>query len=513
MDRWSRTAGTIAARLFLRAASISLAFVKSLRVRCETGRRSSASPLTSGFGTGWTNLPELTSFDFNLEDFRALPIAQRRDFLASLTSDEVDALLAAWEFTGRRDQMPPPGGWATWVCQAGRGFGKTRLGSEWIRHRVKDGSRRICLLAKDLDDAVKVMIEGESGILNSCHPDDRTYDGVRIGVPRVTLSGGRGRVITWENGAIAQWFSAEDPDDLRGPQFDTAWADELAKWKKPAEPWDMLQFALRLGDDPRVLVTTTPRPVQTFIDILEDPTTVVTTGSTFANKANLSGKFIDRIKAKYAGTRLGAQELQGALLTDVVGAIFPTDVIDAHRVRERNLPRLVRVVVAVDPSGAADARSASDEIGIVVAGIDEADHAYVLADYSLTGGPPEWSRQVLKAFDDWEADLIVAESNYGGAMVEYTIKSARKNAPVRMVSASRGKVQRAEPIALFYERGEVHHLIPDRLEDPTGLDVVEAQLSRFTVKGYEGSGSPDRADAAIWALTSLLVTGGDIDFY
>jgi phage terminase large subunit-like protein len=305
--------------------------------------------------------------------------------------------------------------------------------------------------------------------------------------------------LEWPNGAVAYAISASEPEALRGPQFDAAWCDELAKWKKAEEVWDMLQFTLRLGDNPRQLVTTTPRNVAVLKRILKASDTVVSTAPTMANKANLAPKYLEKILADYHGTRLGRQEIDGELLEDQQGAFWPARAFDDIRVDAA--PAMDRIVVAVDPP--ASSGKSADECGIVVAGVvqDGAPHewqAYVLADLSLgSAAPNAWAAKVAEAYEAFGADRVVAEINQGGEMVEAVLRQHAPMIPFRAVHATRGKSKRAEPVAALYEQGRVRH---------RGLfKELEDQMSQVTAGGYLGPKSPDRVDALVWALTDLMI--------
>ncbi len=312
------------------------------------------------------------------------------------------------------------------------------------------------------------------------------------------IMGGRGAGKT-RAGAEAQAFSAHDPEGLRGPQFDAAWADELAKWKKAGETWDMVQFALRLGARPRACVTTTPRNAKALKDLLASPSTVTTHAPTEANRANLAASFLEEVRARYAGTRLGRQELDGVLLADAEGALWTRSMLEAARVAEA--PELDRIVVALDPAVSAGAQS--DACGIVVVGArlqgaPEDWRACVLADRTVQGqGPAGWARAAIDAMDEFQAERLVAEVNQGGQLVEEVVRQVDPLVPFRAVHASRGKVARAEPVAALYEQGRVSHV--------AGLDALEEQMCQMTARGYEGQGSPDRVDALVWALHELMV--------
>jgi len=418
-----------------------------------------------------------------------------------LTPAQSDALLHDWAFFARPDQLPPPGDWRTWLYLAGRGAGKTRSAAEWVRAKVKDGCGNVGLIAPTAAAAREVMVEGsQSGLLAVCWSNDRDQHGRVIGVPAYEPSKRR---MTWANGAIATCYSAEEPDRLRGPQHDALWADELAAWQTPTAAWDMAMFGLRIGDNPQAMVSTTPRPISIIKDLVKSPTCVVTRAQTYDNRANLAGPFLDQIIAKYEGTRLGRQELAGELLEEIEGALWTYAMLDRARIAGTDEPpELQRVVVAVDPSGCAGPEDTrSDEIGIVVVGRDRNGIAYVLQDASGHYSPQQWAAMTIRCYDSWGANQIVAEKNFGGAMVDSTIRSVRRNAPVNMVTASRGKFQRAEPVAALYEQGKVRHLGTFR--------ELEDQLCSFAANGYMGERSPDRADALIWALSDLML-GMDI---
>lgn len=363
---------------------------------------------------------------------------------------------------------------------AGRGFGKTRMGAEWIREKATEGPKyELAVVSPTLGDVRKVCIEGESGLMAVLpEPCVESYN----------RSLGE---IRMRNGTRIMTFSAQEPNRLRGPQFHYAWADELAAWEYP-ETWDQLNFTLRLGRRPQVLVTTTPRPVQTVRDLLARPDVCVQRGRTVDNAANLAPAALAHLEATYGGTRLGRQELEGELLEDVEGALWARHTLEGCRLPEA--PRLKRVVVGVDPSGGAA------ETGIVVAGVGFDDRGYVLADLSCPGHPSEWSRAVVEAYHGWQADRVVVETNFGGAMVEETIRTVDRNVAVKTVTASRGKIPRAEPVANLYTQGRVFHVCRSpKLED---------QMCTYTT---EDKVSPDRLDALVWALSELMVSGHVVD--
>ncbi len=362
---------------------------------------------------------------------------------------------------------------------AGRGFGKTRTGAEYVRE-MKETCGRIALIAPTAGDARDVMVEGESGLLAISPPWDRpVYEPSK-------------RRLTWNNGAQATTYSADEPDRLRGPQHDGGWADELAAWRY-AEAWDMFLFGLRLGTRPRGVITTTPKPVKLVRDLLRDPRCAVTRGSTFDNRANLAGSFLDSIVAKYAGTRLGRQEIEAEMLDDVPGALWARGQID----HVRHPPDLRRIVVAVDP--ATTSGEDSDETGIIVAGVGTNGRGYVLADLTCRSSPQGWARVVVDAFTTFKADRIVAETNQGGDMVEATLRTVAGLIPFTGVHAKRGKVLRAEPVSALYEQGRISHI--------GSLTALEDQMCSFTADFDKNTAgySPDRVDALVYALTELMV--------
>lgn len=404
--------------------------------------------------------------------------------LGKLDDEEAIVLQHLWSFWARDDQLPPQGNdWVTWLILAGRGFGKTRTGAEWVKSLVESEKySRIALVAEDAGDARDVMVEGESGILGTASPWFKpTYEPSK-------------RRLTWPNGARATLFSADDPESLRGPQFDAAWLDELAKWRYARDAWDMLQFGLRLGKKPRQCVTTTPRPIPLLKEIINRSTTVITRGSTYDNLDNLAPNFATAIVDRYEGTRLGRQELYAHILDDNPNALWHHAIIDQHRVSHLPEEGLARIVVAVDPP--ATGKPDSDECGIITAGKDGRNHFYVMGDATVQGRSPDgWGQQVIKQYYTFNADAIVAEVNQGGDMVKSVIKHIDPDVPVIEVRATRGKYTRAEPIAGLYEQGKVHHV--------GTLATLEDQMCDFDVSGLSDGKSPDRMDALVWAITEL----------
>jgi phage terminase large subunit-like protein len=422
------------------------------------------------------------------------PPQQATAFLEGLTDEAIAALPYLFEFWALDHQLPPEGAWKTWVILGGRGAGKTRAGAEWVRAQVEGArpldpgtARRVALVGETMDQAREVMVFGESGLL-ACSPPDRR--------PRWEATRKR---LVWPNGAIAQLFSAHEPEALRGPQFDAAWVDELAKWRKAEESWTMLQFCLRLGTNPRQVVTTTPRNAEVLKQILQNPTTVVTRAPTSANRAYLAPSFLEEVEARFGGTRLGRQELEGRFLEDVEGALWTRDMLGACQIDAATA--MTRVVVAVDPPVTGGKRS--DACGIVAAGVLAEGpptnwRATVLEDATVTGASPrDWAEAAIAAMERHGAERLVAEVNQGGDLVETVIRQIDPLVPFRAVRASRGKAARAEPVAALYEQGRVRHL--------RGLGRLEDQMCRMTAQGFLGQGSPDRVDALVWALTDLMI--------
>ena len=420
---------------------------------------------------------------------------ERYRVLRRLNDNTLTALPWLFEIWAQPHQIAPEGNWRSWVCLGGRGAGKTRAGAEWVRAQVEGArpadrgrARQVALVGETFDQVLEVMVMGPSGVI-ACTPPDRRphWEATR-------------RRLVWPNGAVAQAFSASEPENLRGPQFDAAWVDELAKWKKGIEAWDMLQFALRAGRQPRQAVTTTPRNVPVLKALLASPSTVVTHAPTEANRAWLAPSFLSEMQARYGGTRLGRQELDGVLLDEAEGALWTTQGLEAARV-DAAPAALCRVVVGVDP--AVTGHAGSDACGIVVVGaMTEGPPqdwcAWVLEDASLAAARPiDWARAAVAARDRWGADRLVAEVNQGGDLVEAVVRQVDPLVPFRAVRAGRGKVARAEPVAALYEQGRVRHL--------RGLGALEDQMVLMTAQGFQGRGSPDRVDALVWALSELMI--------
>ena len=350
---------------------------------------------------------------------------------------------------------------------------------------IEEPAQRIALIGETLGEVRRVMIEGCSGLL-AIHADDERphFESSKL-------------QLTWPNGAIAQMFSAEDADSLRGPQFDAAWCDEIAKWREAEQVWDMLQFGLRLGQAPQVVVTTTPRPIALLQQLMDDPSSVVTRSVTHANAANLAPSFIAEMTRRYAGTILGRQELMGEIIADQAGALWRRDWIESARAKAA--PELARIVVALDPPVTSTA--SSDACGIVVAGLGPDGRAYVLADRTLQGREPHvWARAAIALYHDYKADRIVAETNQGGDLVVSVLRQFDEAVPVKKVHATRGKWLRAEPVAALYAEGRIAHV--------GTFDKLEDQMCCFGADGTSGGRSPDRLDALVWAITDLMLSGG-----
>lgn len=412
------------------------------------------------------------------------------DLMATLERKERREFPWHWKRWARPSQVAPPGDWRVWLVMAGRGFGKTRCGAEWVNAVAEQTPHaRIALLAANLNEARSVMVEGESGLLS-------------VGAPwRKPSFEPSLRRLTWPNGAQALLYSAGEPESLRGPQHSHAWCDEVAKWDnagaRATSSWDNLLMGLRLGRDPRIVATTTPRSVPLIMRLIARQQLgeiAVTRGSTFENSANLPERFLEAMRETYEDSLLGRQELDGELIADIEGALWTRAMLETCR--EAAAPELTRVVVAVDPP----ASSGGDACGIVIAGLGADGTGHVLADASVEkAGPERWARAVASAADAWNADRVVAEANQGGDMVRSVLRAARQSLPIKLVHASRGKAARAEPVAALYEAGRVRHA--------GSFPALEDELCGLVAGGaYQGPGrSPDRADALVWGLTELML--------
>lgn len=411
----------------------------------------------------------------------SLPADERRKLLDDLPDDAARLLPYYWPFYARPSQLPPPGDWRVWMLMAGRGFGKTRAGAEWVIERARSGRyERIALVARISEDVRGVLVEGNAGIMNISPPD--FYPVYEPGKRR----------ITWPNGCIATTYTAEEPKQLRGPEHDSAWADEVAQWSDP-DAWVQLNIGLRIGTNPQCVVTTTPRPVKVIRDLITLPSTRVTRGTTYENLENLSPMYQEQLIRQYEGTRLGRQELGGELLEDIEGALWQYGWIADHRMPGGLEREYARVVVAIDP--AATHGEDADFTGVAVAGLAADGDYYLLSADQYRLSPSGWAQRAIDAYDTHAADRLVAEINNGGDMVVSTISQVRRDVPVKVIHASRGKTLRAEPIALLYEQGRVHHV---------GLfPALEDQMCAFPVANEHD----DLVDAVVYALTELAEGG------
>ena len=436
-----------------------------------------------------------------LEALKQLPREKRQEFVMLMAADP-DAALAFfrnWQIVARQSQLPPPAfdqagpdQKSIWFIKAGRGFGKTRAAAEFIKEQVETGrARHIGIGGANPEEIRKTMLEGESGLLNlypADHPNRPEYIANK-------------KAVYWPNGAVGNLFSGEIPDRPRGDQFDLVWCDELAAWKYPSQVWDMLQFCMRLngpkGDRPRIVVTTTPKPLKVIRDLLNDPHVVVTGGSSRENLENLSDAY-KRVIARYEGTRLGRQEIDADILDQDENALWRREWIDRDRVNPQDVPELKRMLVSIDPmaskKGAEKRKVWQPESGIVVMGLGVDNHVYMLRDLSFTSSPAEWAEKAIEAYHDYECHLIVLETNQGGDMAEDAINMRDAFIRVKRVHAKDGKWTRAEPISLMSEKGMVHHVgVFPQLED---------QLCNWSGKSNEPS--PDRLDAYVHGATYLF---------
>ena len=436
---------------------------------------------------------------FNAEYLRSLPDDDVKQALGQLTPKQLEELRYDYHFLARDNQLPPDGNWNVWFLNCGRGFGKTWTGVQWVREQVKKGHKRIAAVASTNSDIERVMVKGESGFLNLCSKLDKTNRGADMGLPEWSPTK---RTLSWANGAKVEFYSAEEPERLRGPQFSAAWCDELAAWNKDQETWDMLQFCLRLGRHPRVCVTTTPKSTVLVRSLLKDQKTFVTTGSTFDNAANLADTYLQAVRDQYEGTRLGRQELYAEVLTENEGALWTADMIDACQISRDELPPMVRKVVSVDPAITSNVES--DLTGIVVAGIDEEGIGYILGDYSFKGLPEAWATRAIELYHEHGCSRVVYESNQGKDLIPTLFRTIDPNIPLKGVHASSAKIARAEPVSALYERGKVRHV--RNPEDPlASLSQLETQMTTYEPMGRQKS--PDRYDAMVWALTELMLKG------
>ncbi len=434
------------------------------------------------------------NFDWNSrDDWIDLSLKQKLYILMNAEDGDIDEIAANWTIFSHRHQRPPDlaangNPWLTWLMIGGRGAGKTRAGAEWVRAQALglppfavEKAARIALVGETEHDVREVMIEGVSGLLS-----------VHAWHERPTWLPSRKR-LEWSDGQVAQVFSAEDPQSLRGPQFCCAWSDEMAKWRYAEAAFDMLQFGLRLGAQPRQLITTTPRPTALLKRLIADPSSVVTRAATRANAHNLAPTFLQTVMGRYQGTRLGRQELDGEIIEDRPDALWSRALLEACRVSAA--PALQRIVVAVDPPASSGKRAAS--CGIVAAGVTEAGICYVIADDTVSGvTPSDWAMKAIALWHRLRADVLVVEVNQGGDMARTVINEVDPAVPVTKVHASRGKWMRAEPVATLYEQGRVKHA--------GSFAALEDEMCDFGVSGLSSGKSPDRLDALVWAIASLV---------
>jgi len=441
-------------------------------------------PRTSA-GQGWRDSGGGPPLLRSISALLRLSPAERAKLLSGFNQKQCAEVYYDWSLWARDDQRPPPGDWIYWLILAGRGAGKTRAGAEAVREWTKDFAI-VNLIGPTHDDVRDVMVLGESGVMAVCPPGER---------PRYARAAGQ---LTWPNGATSLLFSAEEPDRLRGKQHEKLWLDELAAWKRPADAFEQALLGLRLGAKPQAVVTTTPRPTKLIKQLIVDPLTIVSRGSTFDNIHHLARAFVDRITQRYAGRTIGRQELFAEIVEETPGALWTRALIERQRLAPGAAPAsYVEIVIGVDPPAKSGAKA--DECGIVVAARATGGAIHVLADLSSQGDTPgRWAARVVAAFRRFAANRVVAEINNGGEMVEAVLRQSDANLPVRNVTATRGKYLRAEPVAAAYERGAVFHL--------GAFEKLEDQLCALTpdFDSRAAGFSPDRADALVWAVADLL---------
>ncbi len=418
-----------------------------------------------------------------VERFRRNPNLKAE--LEQLSSEQLQFMAYDWKSWARPSQIVPSGEWANWLVMAGRGFGKTRTGAETVRQWIKQGFKRVNIIMRTKGDIEKILIQSAGGILNVCPPNERP------------IWIGNKNLFKWPNGATSFVFTAEEPDALRGPEHEKLWCDELAAWRYDQEAWDMANFGLRIGTSPQIVITTTPRPTALVRSIIAEKGTILTRGTTYDNRTNLSTRFYSTIISRYEGTRLGRQELEAEILDDNPSALWKRSNIDANRVK--SAPPLTRIVIPVDP--AVTSNEDSDESGIIPVGRDSRwpPHFYVLDDRSGIYTPDEMGKVACNAYADWQADRIIGEANNGGDMVEAVIRHQNANISYSKVTASRGKTTRAEPIAALYEQGRVHHV--------GNFAILEDQMCDWNPT-IDSQDSPDRMDSLVWGITELA-SGSD----
>ena len=442
-------------------------------------------------------LPSRLTADY----LKTLPTEEIKVALSHLTAKQVEELQYDWSFWARDKQLPPEGNdWFIWFINAGRSFGKTRAGAEWVRSEVKRGVKSIAIVGRTSAEAADVCLYGRSGILNVCHKDDKDVKGNHMGIPVYNKTT---KKLKWANGATAKLFSSEEPEAPRGSEFEIGWFDELGSWTYQQEMWDQLMFCMRIDDvgPPRIAVTTTPRSTKLIRELVTRPDTVVVTGSSYEN-SNMPESFFNDLRERYEGTRLGQQEIYATILTENEGALWTADMIEECQIHRKDVPTLIRKVVAVDPAMSSNVES--DMTGIVVAGICEQGKAYILGDYTFKGSPEAWANKATELYHLFECDRIVYESNQGKDLIPSLFKTVDPNLPLKGVHASSAKIARAEPVSALYEQGKVYHVRnPEDLS--ASLTELETQMTTYEPLGKHKS--PDRYDAMVWALTELMLKG------
>jgi len=451
---------------------------------------------------------------FTARDLKQLPTKKVQEALSQLTKKQLEELNKDWDFWARPEQRIPEGDWLLWWLNCGRGFGKTRTGAETIRKWVMGGMKRIAAVAPTNNDIKKVMINGKSGFLSICSEHDTLADGTYVGFPRwsptdMTLYWYKNQDYNNKKSIVAkvEFFSSEEPERLRGPEFEAAWCDELAAWTRDEDTWNMLQFCLRLetranNKRPKVIVTTTPKSTKLVRKLTKASGTHLTVGSTFDNEENLAASYLAKVKEDYEGTRLGRQELYAEILTENDGALWSADMIDACQIDREDLPEMVRKVVSLDP--AMSANTESDSTGLIVAGIDAEGIGYILGDYTFKGMPEAWARKAIELYHRFECDRVVYETNQGKDLIPTVLRTIDENIPLKGVHASKSKNARAEPVSALYERGKVKHV---RNPEDASANLNELEMQYCTWEPMGKHKSPDRLDAAVWACTELLLKG------
>lgn len=414
----------------------------------------------------------------------------KEKLFSAINDEQADALLHDWEFWARPEQLGPGhDNWQTWLYLAGRGAGKTRTGAEWVRRLVKKGYKRGAIIVPVYGEIEKIILRGESGIMRTCWHNDYDDAGDFMGMP---IKSGNPPFLKWANGAICELIPAFNPERVRGLNVEFIWCDELCSWKYP-EAFDLAMMALRIGDNPRCFVSTTPKPTPLLKKIMENDSTFVTRGTTYDNQRNLSPKFFESVVSFYEGSKLGRQELLAEVLDQSESALWNRNILDATRVASLAGITITRHIVAVDP--AITNTKTSDETGIVVVALSSDGHGYVIEDGSGRYSPAEWAEKVKSLYDKYSANMVVAEGNQGGDMVRHTLQGVGSHLPVRIVHASKGKIARAEPISAFFEKGKCHIV--------GSLPLLEEQLC--TWEPSSGKDSPDRLDAMVWGLTDIML--------